>query len=208
MSNTPERMTHPSVASLPPDIPAEVRSFLEEMGYLEEDRLCVGDPVPSMSLEAMDGSEPLSLGAADAARPKVLVFGSYTWPPFRRQAGRLEELYHQYQDRAEFCLIYIREAHPSDGWQLDSNREQGVVYRQPQTPEERHRVASACAIGLKLTLPAYLDSIENTADRAFHGWPERLYVLSTQGRIVYQGGKGPYGFQLEELEQFLQDYLS
>ena len=91
---------------------------------------------------------------------------------------------------------------------MDSNREQGVVYRQPQTLEERQSVASACAIGLKLTLPAYLDSMENTADRAFNGWPERLYVLSQQGRVIYQGGKGPYGFQLEELEQFLQDHLS
>jgi len=50
--------------------------------------------------------------------------------------------------------------------------------------------------------------MENTADRVFQGWPERLYVISTEGRVLYQGGKGPYGFHLEELEQFLSGCLN
>jgi len=50
--------------------------------------------------------------------------------------------------------------------------------------------------------------MDNVADRVFQGWPERLYVLSTEGRVVYQGGKGPYGFLLEELDSFLSAYLN
>ncbi len=49
--------------------------------------------------------------------------------------------------------------------------------------------------------------MDNAADIAFNGWPERLYVLSEEGRIAYQGGKGPYGFDLEELDTFLDAYL-
>ena len=49
--------------------------------------------------------------------------------------------------------------------------------------------------------------MDNAADRAFQGWPERLYVLSTDGRIAYQGDKGPYGFDPEELDRFLKAYL-
>ena len=45
--------------------------------------------------------------------------------------------------------------------------------------------------------------MDNSADIAFQGWPERLYVIDTKGRIAYQGGKGPYGFDLEELDRFL-----
>jgi hypothetical protein len=117
-------------------------------------------------------------------------------------------LYHTYRERARFYVIYIREAHPTDGWQTDSNRSEGIEYAQPQTFEDRRAVASACALGLKLTIPTLLDSMDNAADRAFQGWPERLYVLSADGRILYQGGKGPYGFDIEELDRFLADLFS
>jgi hypothetical protein len=91
---------------------------------------------------------------------------------------------------------------------LESNLAANVVYFQPQTEDERRTVASACTLGLHLTIPTLLDDMENTADRTYNGWPERLYVLSTEGRIAYQGGKGPYGFDLDEMAQFLADYLA
>jgi hypothetical protein len=47
--------------------------------------------------------------------------------------------------------------------------------------------------------------MENDADRAYQAWPERLYVVGTDGRIRYQGGKGPYGFSPAELERFLEE---
>lgn len=103
-------------------------------------------------------------------------------------------------------MVYIREAHPTDGWQTDSNRKEGVIYAQPQELGGRREIANACAIGLKLTLPILIDNMDNAADRAFQGWPERLYVLSKEGSIVYQGGKGPYGFDIEELDTFLHAY--
>ena len=49
--------------------------------------------------------------------------------------------------------------------------------------------------------------MDNRADIAFNGWPERLYVLARTGEIIYQGGKGPYGFHVEELEEFLRATL-
>lgn len=90
---------------------------------------------------------------------------------------------------------------------MDSNVEEKVEYAQPRTAEARQQVANACLLGLRLTIPALLDTMDNAADIAFNGWPERLYVLSREGRIVYQGGKGPYGFHIEELEAFLRDTL-
>jgi len=81
------------------------------------------------------------------------------------------------------------------------------VFAQPETLIERHDIATACAIGLELTIPILVDDMENNADRVYNGWPERLYVLSTAGCVVYQGGKGPYGFDPEALHDFLQKYL-
>ena len=104
-------------------------------------------------------------------------------------------------------MVYIREAHPTDGWQMESNVKEQVMYAQPTTEAQRATVASACMVGLRLSIPALLDTLDNRADIAFNGWPERLYVLSPRGQIMYQGGKGPYGFAPEELAVFLQSYL-
>jgi iodothyronine deiodinase-like protein len=57
-------------------------------------------------------------------------------------------------------------------------------------------------------VPVLLDGMENQADRAYNAWPERLYVISGEGTIAYQGGKGPYGFNPPELAEFLRGCLT
>ncbi len=89
---------------------------------------------------------------------------------------------------------------------MDSNVAEGIVYVQPQAADDRIGVANACAVGLKLTVPVLVDDMDNTADIAYNGWPERLYVLSVDGKVAYQGGKGPYEFYPEELADFLDGY--
>ena len=102
-----------------------------------------------------------------------------------------------------FFWIYIREAHPTDGWQMEANIAQAVLFAQPTTSNEREAVAAACSRDLDLTIPALLDDMQNTADELYRGWPERLYVLGPDGRVTYQGAKGPYGFNPDELEEAL-----
>jgi hypothetical protein len=90
---------------------------------------------------------------------------------------------------------------------MESNVAEGVKYAQPRSREARQEVASACVVGLKISIPTLIDGMENEADRFYHAWPERLYVLSTEGGVVYQGGQGPYGFDPEDLDRFLHSYL-
>jgi hypothetical protein len=33
--------------------------------------------------------------------------------------------------------------------------------------------------------------------------PDRLYVIGRDGRVVYKGGRGPFGFNAGEMEQAL-----
>jgi hypothetical protein len=89
---------------------------------------------------------------------------------------------------------------------MDSNIKDQVEYAQPQTYAEREGVANACTVGLRLSIPTLVDDLDNAADRAYNGWPERLYVLSAGGHVAYQGGKGPYGFDPEALHSFLEGY--
>jgi hypothetical protein len=117
-------------------------------------------------------------------------------------------MYAAYGDHADFFVIYIREAHPTDGWQVPGNLKERVEYEQPQTYAARKNVASACVTNLNLTISTLVDSMDNAAERIYNAWPERLYVLSAEGRVVYQGARGPYGFDPDELECFLKDYLA
>ncbi len=63
--------------NLPPDIPPEVVPFLSEAGYLDSDRLAVGDVAPDLPVFTLDG-RAARLGDLWRERPAVLLFGSYT----------------------------------------------------------------------------------------------------------------------------------
>ena len=45
--------------------------------------------------------------------------------------------------------------------------------------------------------------MDNKAGTAYAAMPERLYVV-LDGKIVYEGDQGPFGYRLEEVEQFLE----
>ena len=45
------------------------------------------------------------------------------------------------------------------------------------------------------------DGIDNAVASAYGGWPDRLYLIDRDRRIVFQGGEGPFGFKPEELAQ-------
>jgi hypothetical protein len=68
---------NPPAVSLPPDIPPETAAFLQAMGYLDADRLRVGDPVPPLQLKRMERVGTVRLGVP-TTQPTVLIFGSYT----------------------------------------------------------------------------------------------------------------------------------
>ena len=43
--------------------------------------------------------------------------------------------------------------------------------------------------------------------KVFAGWPERIYILGPEGRVLYKGEMGPFGFHPEEAEKALQALL-
>jgi len=119
----------------------------------------------------------------------------------------VSEIKKTFEDRAEFLTIYIKEAHPEDEWQVDSNEDQGVCYTQPQTLEDRVMIANDFFERFKYPIPLVVDPMSNPAEDAFAAWPERLYVIGVDGRVAYKGGTGPFNFDPDELEQWLEDHL-
>jgi Iodothyronine deiodinase len=121
---------------------------------------------------------------------------------------RLNEIYEAYKDRVEFILIYIREAHPSDGWQTPQNLYDDVVYSDPTSREERFEVAGACQVGLDLKLPFHIDTIDNEVEGKYIAEPIRLYVIDRDGVLRFNGAPGPQGFDTEAWEGAIQTQLA
>ncbi len=104
-------------------------------------------------------------------------------------------------------MVYIQEAHPTDGWQLGINEDENVLYAQPTTDDERDHAAHECSLGLDLKIPTLIDDMENSTDLAYAALPDRLYFIGVDGNIVYKSGQGPFGFRPEELDAAISGYL-
>ena len=88
----------------------------------------------------------------------------------------LNKLYKEYRDRAAFYVVYIQEAHPIDAWQLNDNLKDDVLVASTTTTDERINVANICVKNLGIEFPALVDEADNRVERAYTGWPDRLYV--------------------------------
>jgi hypothetical protein len=119
--------------------------------------------------------------------------------------AEIEKIRNDFQDAVELALIYIKEAHPEDEWQMDENVESDVVHEQPKTFEARVDLARAFMDRMNVETEAFVDDIRNTAMACYAAWPERIYVISQEGRILYKGGVGPFYFEPEELREFLEN---
>lgn len=122
--------------------------------------------------------------------------------------GSLHALAERYGDRVSFVVVYIREAHPEDGWVVTPNRDQGIEIMDPTNDEERHAVAATCAIRLQIRMPVVVDSVDDTIARAYGALPDRLYLVAEGGRVAFQGGPGPFGFDPTALEQAIEEVLA
>lgn len=116
-----------------------------------------------------------------------------------------------------FLVVYIREAHPVDGWwlgggiawlylKLSGSKAATDVY-DPKTIEERRAVAGQCEAALAYGIRTYVDEMDDRVNKAYAAMPTRLYLVGLDGRVVYAGGMGPYGFKPTELGAAIEEYL-
>ena len=116
-----------------------------------------------------------------------------------------------------FLSIYIREAHPVDGWWLGKGvlgfamklarlKAATDVY-DPTTIEDRRAVAGQCEEALQYGIHTYVDEMDDAVNKAYAAWPTRLYLVGLDGRVVYAGGLGPFGFKPAEFGEAIDSYL-
>ena len=130
----------------------------------------------------------------------------------------LREIYEEFHQQIHFLSIYIREAHPIDGWWLGKGPV-GLalkLYRSgastdiydPKTLEERRAVAGECEESLQYGIRTYIDEMDDKVNRVYAAWPTRLYLIGIDGRVEYVSGPGPFGFKPGEFKNAIEAYLS
>ena len=50
--------------------------------------------------------------------------------------------------------------------------------------------------------PVLVDLMSNEANEKYGALPDRLYVIQN-GKVMYDGGQGPFGYNLDKLEEWL-----
>ena len=102
-------------------------------------------------------------------------------------------------------FVYIREAHPSGeltfrGKKVLPRRPPGFLsISQPRNKNERHAAAALCVKELKLSMYTVVDDLHDTTAAAYAAFPDRLFLIETDGRVLYRSAPGPAGFRPEEL---------
>lgn len=176
-------------------------------GERRPERLKAGDVAPDFTLPDPTGKQEVALSdRLRAKRPVVLVFCSYTCPPFRGHAPAVERLHQDYKDRASFLLVYIREAHPGSVLPVakGGGPEDRRKIEQTSDLKARGEHATICQAMLGFTFPAVVDRPDDAVNAAYAGWPIRLVIVGADGRVAYPGAPGPGGFRPAEVREWLE----
>ncbi|ESP05162.1 hypothetical protein LOTGIDRAFT_227840 [Lottia gigantea] len=96
----------------------------------------------------------------------------------------------------------LGEAHSSDGWRFENNFEFST-----HTKLNDRVLAAKSLLKAGVSSAVVLDSMKNEANNQYGGLFERLYIV-LDGVIVYQGERGPNGYRIEEVEDWLQAFCT
>ncbi len=119
----------------------------------------------------------------------------------------MQRMYETYQNIAEFRIVYINEAHAADSkWAVPYAKEKQLL--EHISFEARCTSAKSLLEDKSLTVPCVVDNMENTTNLAYSGWPDRVFVVRTDGRLAVAAKEGPFGFvpALKQTEAWLAEF--
>uniref|UniRef100_G1SVZ1 Iodothyronine deiodinase n=1 Tax=Oryctolagus cuniculus TaxID=9986 RepID=G1SVZ1_RABIT len=167
-----------------------------------EDATEPGGLAPNCSVVRLSGQQCSIWDFMRGNRPLVLNFGSCTCPSFLSKFDQFKRLIQDFSSIADFLIIYIEEAHASDGWAFKNN----VDIKNHRNLQDRLRAASLL-LARSPQCPVVVDTMQNQSSQLYAALPERLYVLR-QGRILYKGESGPWNYNPEEVRAVLEELHS
>ena len=103
-------------------------------------------------------------------------------------------MYQDYKDVAEFRMVYINEAHAADGRSpVGYAKEKGITEHDDYT--ERCTTAQMLLDDKTLTIPCVIDGMDNKVNQSYSAWPDRIFLVRTDGKLAVAADRGPWGFK-------------
>ena len=150
---------------------------------------------------AADSNQSLRLADLHTKQPVVLIFGSASCPNTSANLIPIESLTRRFGSKVKFYFIYLREAHPRGGFHppLNDLYAKAVKHsiKDADSMMERCQTALLFAKSSGLSLRILIDRMDDAAAVKWSGWPARLFVIDTDGSVVYSGGQGPWRYNID-----------
>jgi hypothetical protein len=105
--------------------------------------------------------------------------------------GDTEKWYESYKNKANFLLVYVEEAHPG-------NTVEGRQVIAHESDADRVELAQICTASRHVTMPTVVDKLDNAVEVAYGAFPDRIYVLDSNGVVQYKTKPGPRGWDVDE----------
>ncbi len=117
----------------------------------------------------------------------------------------MERLYKAYKDKAQFYLVYIREAHPVRTSKTPNRYGPGIT--QHKDIKERVVAATQCIQSLKISLPTLIDEMTGGFQTKYGGFPAGTNIVDLDGKIAFSS-RGPWGAKPKEAKVVLDKLIA
>jgi type I thyroxine 5'-deiodinase len=110
----------------------------------------------------------------------------------------------EFEEKADFLVVYIEEAHAAGEFDFSENFYQ--IGKHGSLSSDRMAAAEQMIADLdgKIKCPVLVDAMNNEAMNAYGARPERMYII-LDGKIAYQGARGPMYNDMAEFKQHLEE---
>jgi peroxiredoxin len=152
----------------------------------------VGVSAPEFEAFTLDGAT-VRLSDFRGRRHAVMMTGAVTSPMCAFEAPAFNQLQKDFSARGvAFLLLYTRESHPAENYLAHGSLEQKIAYARDLQRLER------------VEFPIIVDHLDGRIHRAYGVWPNALFVIHKDGRLMFRSNMANHG----ELRQYLEDLLA
>lgn len=152
----------------------------------------VGAAAPEFAATTLDGTV-VSLSEFRGRKHVVMMTGAITSPMCAFEVPAINRLQHECAGKPiAFFLLYTRESHPAESYGAHTSFEQKLAYaRDLQQLED-------------IRFPILVDHLDGRIHRAYGLWPNALFVIHKDGRLILRSNMANHA----ELRQFLEDIVA
>jgi hypothetical protein len=122
-----------------------------------------------------------------------------------KKFSMFKQIVADFSDIADFIVVYVREAHPSDEWVVLGTKYSNIS---SHTSREERLDAARLLLDEGCPCPVLADTMDNAGAIQYAAVPERLFIIYDDV-IQYAGqGAGPENYKPEAVTQWLTSYRS